>query len=311
MPLISVVIPLYNKDLIIKETLDSVLNQSFTDYEVIIVNDGSTDNSKKIVTTFSDNRIFLFNQSNKGAASARNLGIEKANGELIAFLDADDYWFPNHLEELVKLYYRFPNCGSYCSRYKIQNTKENFKNPYFKEISDNFYGIIPNYFRSNYPFKINITLNQVIPKKILLEIGGFSKEITNGQDLELWTKIAIKYPIALHNKTTAIYNYYVPNSLSKKDIKQMKLMNFNQFRSEEIKNKDLKKFLDLHRIFYAIHYKMAKENKLVNFYLGDVKRSNIPLKTKILFLLPSFLLRKLLKLKHWLRNKGVDFTIYN
>ena len=60
-----------------------------------------------------------------------------------------------NLEELVKLYLRFPNCGSYCSRYKIQNSKENFTKPHFKGISDDFYGVIPNYFRSNYPFKIN------------------------------------------------------------------------------------------------------------------------------------------------------------
>lgn len=311
MPLISVIIPLYNKDSIIKDTLNSVLLQSFTDYEIIVVNDGSTDTSEKIVARFSDHRIILFNQPNKGAAAARNLGIQKANGKLIAFLDADDYWYPNHLEELVKLYLRFPNCGSYCSRYKIQNSKENFTKPHFKGISDYFYGVIPNYFRSNYPFKINITLNQIIPKKILLEMNCFSEEITNGQDLELWTKIAIEYPVALHDKTTAIYNYYVPNSLSKKDIRQMKLMNFNQFKQEELKNKDLKKFLDLHRIFYAIHYKIANENKLVQFYLQDVKSYNIPLKTKALFLLPSPILQKLLKLKHWLRNKGVDFTIYD
>ena len=91
MPKISVVIPLYNKGFIISETLESLLAQTFTDFEIVIVNDGSTDNSFEIVSQFTDSRINLFQQENKGAAAARNLGIEKATGELIAFLDADDY----------------------------------------------------------------------------------------------------------------------------------------------------------------------------------------------------------------------------
>ena len=103
MATISIVIPLYNKGFIISETLDSVLAQTFTDFEIIIVNDGSTDNGFEIVSQFSDKRIKLFQQQNKGAAAARNLGIEKATGELIAFLDADDYWYPNHLEVVLDI----------------------------------------------------------------------------------------------------------------------------------------------------------------------------------------------------------------
>ena len=124
-PIFSIVIPLFNKEKEIQQTLESVLKQTFHDFEVIIINDGSTDKSEQIVNSFTDDRILLISTDNKGVSQARNFGINYANGEIIAFIDADDYWFPNHLEELVKLYYRFPNCGSYCSRYKIQNTKEN------------------------------------------------------------------------------------------------------------------------------------------------------------------------------------------
>ena len=86
MSTVSIVIPLYNKGFIISETLDSVLAQTFADFEVVIVNDGSSDNSFEIVSRFSDERIKLFQQQNKGAAAARNLGIEKATSNLIAFL---------------------------------------------------------------------------------------------------------------------------------------------------------------------------------------------------------------------------------
>ena len=246
MPKISVIIQLFNKGFIISKTIQAVLAQTYADFEVILINDGSTDNSFEIASQFLDKRIHLFQQENKGAAAARNLGIERSNGEFIAFLDADDYWFPNHLEELVNLAEQFPNCGSYCSRYQIKNTEKTISTPVFNGISKNFNGIVANYFASNHPYKINITLNQMIPKKILLEMNCFTPGVTNGQDLELWTKIAIKYPIALNNKTTAIYNYYLPNTLSKKSIKTMTLMDFNQFKEQEKQNLDLKRFLDFH-----------------------------------------------------------------
>ncbi|MEQ3662248.1 MAG: glycosyltransferase family A protein [Flavobacterium sp.] len=303
---ISVVIPVFNKGFILNETLNSVLQQSFTNYEIIIINDGSTDNSLDIISTFEDSRIRIYSQDNKGAAAARNLGIRKSNGEFIAFLDADDYWFPNHLEELFKLTKQYPNCGSYCSRYQIKNTKKTVTIPIFKNISTDYVGIIENYFASNHPFKINITLNQMIPKKILIEMGCFTEGITNGQDLELWTKIAIKYPVALHNKTTAIYNNYLPNTLSKRSIKTMNLMDFNQFKEAENKNSDLKSFLDFHRIFYAKHYKIIGNDEKVYFYLKDVANENLSFMIKVLLRTPSSILNILFKLKNWLLKKGIE-----
>ena len=100
MPFFSVIVPLYNKENFVENTLKSVLNQNFTDFEVIIVNDGSIDKSEEKVKGFNDDRIKYFYQENQGASSARNFGIEKANSNYIAFIDADDYWFPNFLQEM-------------------------------------------------------------------------------------------------------------------------------------------------------------------------------------------------------------------
>ena len=304
---ISVVIPVFNKGFILNETLNSVLQQTFTNFEIIIINDGSTDNSLEVLSKFNDLRIHVYSQENKGAAAARNLGIEKSSGEFIAFLDADDYWFPNHLEELIKLEKQYPNCGCYCSRYQIKNTKNSILNPTFKNISSEFVGIVENYFASNYPFKINITLNQMIPKKIVTEMGGFTEGVTNGQDLELWTKIGIQHPVALNNCVTAIYNNYLPNTLSKNSFKTMKLMDFKQFEFEENKNPDLKKFLDFHRVFYAKHYKIIGDNESAQFYLKDVNKDNIPFKMKILFNIPSFILFQLFQFKKWWLKKELIF----
>ena len=99
MPFFSVIIPLYNKEKYIKNTLKNVLKQTFKNFEIIIINDGSTDNSLKEAQLVSDNRITIYTQKNSGVSDARNFGIKKARGEYIALLDADDIWNTNHLEE--------------------------------------------------------------------------------------------------------------------------------------------------------------------------------------------------------------------
>ena len=109
----SIVIPLYNKAFYIENTIKSVLFQSYSNYEIIIVNDGSTDESEVKVLGLNDSRIQLYNQKNQGVSVAIKFGIEKSKGKLVAFLDADDYWFPNHLEEIVKLYTKYPNRSKY------------------------------------------------------------------------------------------------------------------------------------------------------------------------------------------------------
>mgnify|MGYP000941292499 CR=1 FL=1 len=311
MATISIVIPLYNKGFIISETLDSVLAQTFTDFEIIIVNAGSTDNGFEIVSQFSDKRIKLFQQENKGAAAARNLGIEKATGELIAFLDADDYWYPNHLEELFKLYCDFPNCGMYASRYFMKTAKKkSFKTYYTPEISNNFKGILPDYFAASTTYRVGLTSAIAIPYAVLQNNYLFNTKISSGQDLELFTKIAIEKPVAVTHLYTVEYNFSLENQLSKTPIIKKTLMGFEQFEEAEKSNLSLKKFLDIYRLEYALQFRIAGNIEKSNFYLKDIT-SKIPFKTKVLLLTPSVVLQKLLKTKHVLKKYGIDFSVYH
>ncbi|MHC0445698.1 glycosyltransferase family 2 protein [Flavobacterium sp. 3-218] len=306
----SVVIPLYNKVDHIENTVKSILGQTFIDYEIIIINDGSTDASEIIVRNFNDKRIKIFNQKNQGVSVARNFGIGKSSGKFIAFLDADDYWFPNHLEELNKLILDFPNCGIYCSRYKTKISTNHFKIPVFQGITNSFSGIINDYFYSNQPSRITWTSCLAISKEILENTGGFTPGVTNGQDLELWTKIGINFSVAITNKTTAVYNYDIGKSLSKREINSMSLMDFEQFKTFEKDNRSLKKFLDLYRIEYGLHYYIFGNKTKFNFYLKDVDKENIPFKVQFLLKVPSSFLQLLLKLKRKLKQGGIDFSIY-
>lgn len=307
---ISVVIPLYNKEKTVSSTLDSVLKQTYTNFEVIIINDGSTDNSVEKIMIYYDDRILLLHQKNGGAAAARNLGIEKANGELIAFLDADDYWFPNHLEEIAKIYIDFPNCGLYCSRYRMKLSKSKIISIDYKpEIEDLYRGIVKDYFKSSLNYRIGLTSAVCIPKTVL-EKFNFNTSVSSGQDTELFTKIAIEYPVALTNETTMQYDFSSNNHLSKTPITKKKLFDINQFYEFEKKNKSLNQFLDLYRVEYALNFRILGAIEQSKEYLKYVKNP-IPFKTQILLKLPPVLLKLLLKIKHWLRANGIDFTVYH
>ena len=109
----SVVIPLYNKQDCIRNTVQSVLNQTFPDFEINIVDDGSTDRSLEIARQFDDPRIRVFSKPNGGVSSARNYGIRQSRKKYIAFLDADDLWYPDYLSEIARLIDKYPGCGIY------------------------------------------------------------------------------------------------------------------------------------------------------------------------------------------------------
>lgn len=113
--MISVVIPLYNKEHTITRTLGTVLNQTYKDFEVVIINDGSTDNGVSVIQNFStDSRIKIINQSNQGVSVARNEGVRNATYEYVAFLDGDDEWLPNYLSKMYEAIQKFPNAGLFC-----------------------------------------------------------------------------------------------------------------------------------------------------------------------------------------------------
>ena len=133
MPKVSVIIPLYNKGKYIARALDSVFSQTYQDYEVIVVDDGSTDNGPEIVKQYNDPRLRLIHQENAGPGAARNKGISESKGEFLSFLDADDEWLPEFLEEGIYALSENPQCSSFCSCYYMGEEKED-KSEAFKKL---------------------------------------------------------------------------------------------------------------------------------------------------------------------------------
>lgn len=306
----SIVIPLYNKASFIENTIKSVLNQSFLNYEIIVINDGSTDESEEKVLELKDPRIQLFTQKNQGASVARNLGIEKSKFDYIAFLDADDLWLENHLETLKNLIENFPSAGIFASRYQLFFKEGKISIPKFKGISEDFYGIVPDYFDASLNYAVATSSSIAVPKHVFEKIGNFKSKISSGQDVDMWIRIASKYPVALSAEITASYLYYIENTLSKTPILEKKLKDFVDYKLEEESNPSLKKYLDIYRMEYAMQYKIAGANKQSKELYDDILKNNIPLKTKIIYYLPQWILTLLLKFKRLLRKNGVDFSIY-
>ena len=205
--LISVVIPLYNKKDSIASALDSVLAQTYQDFEVVVVDDGSTDEGATVVERYADPRIRLIRQANAGVSAARNKGIAEAKGEYVAFLDADDQWMPEFLAEIVALQKEFSECRAQATSYVINTRGEKsiielHKIPFVGER-----GVLNNYFEvasCSHPPVWTSAL--CIERKLLLEIGGFPLGITSGEDLLTWARIAVHTHWAYSRRPLAQYN---------------------------------------------------------------------------------------------------------
>jgi glycosyltransferase involved in cell wall biosynthesis len=208
----SVVIPLYNKALHIERALRSVFDQTVQDFEIIVINDGSSDHGPGIVEKLRDERIRLIDQPNQGASSARNRGIEAAQHNFVAFLDADDEWLPDYLYNIRILIKNFPGCGVYATGYQtIRPNGQKYLTNLSKLPLEPWTGILPNFFevfQDGSPFCSSST---VVPKPILVDLGGFPGGVVLLEDISCWTNIAIRYPVAFNPKRLIIYHQEASN----------------------------------------------------------------------------------------------------
>ena len=189
-PLVSVIIPTYNRGWIVKEAIDSVFEQDFSDYELIVVDDGSDDNTPTILKAYGK-KIIVLHQTNKGVSAARNHGIAAASGRLIAFLDSDDLWLPCKLSAQVKFFKDHPDAV-------INQTQERWirsgvpLNP--KKRHHKFSGMI---------FERSLALCLVSPSAVMIKkslfgtVGIFDEHLPACEDYDLWLRISCRYPVHL------------------------------------------------------------------------------------------------------------------
>lgn len=206
--LISVIIPLYNKERSVASTLHTVLDQTFSDYEIVVVNDGSTDNSVAEVEKVQDPRIRLVHQPNAGVSAARNRGVEEAKGELVAFLDADDAWAPEYLETQFRLSRQYPDCTVFACNYVFRDTARKTTPTILRRLPfSGEDGILTNYFEVACCSHPPLWTSAVVVRKAALQaIGGFPVGIKSGEDLLTWARLAVNGPIAYSKRPLAVFN---------------------------------------------------------------------------------------------------------
>ncbi len=218
MPKISIVMSVYNGEKYLRQSIESILSQSFKDFEFIIINDGSTDNSLKIIEEFKkkDERIELISRENKGLIYSLNEGVKSAKGEYIARMDADDVSMPNRLEKQLKYVEEggLAVCGSWANGIDNKGIKTRFLNYPPKADRIRFFTILHN------PF---IHTSVMFRKDIYEKVGGYRSFFKHIEDYELWTRIVFKYKT--DNITESLLEYrFHDDQITKKNNLFMRFM---------------------------------------------------------------------------------------
>ncbi|MDI1316515.1 glycosyltransferase family 2 protein [Flavobacterium sp.] len=306
MPFFSIVIPVYNKEKFVEKTLKGVLNQTFTDFEIIIVNDGSTDQSETIIFGFEDERINYFSKPNEGVSTARNFGIEKSCADYICFLDADDYWYPSFLETLQTYIQKLPEEKVFGLAYEIETDEKTFPAQYSIQKTNDFE--IVNYFEASKKDSILWTSSAAFHKDVFKIAGNFNINLKNFEDIHLWIRIGLRFPIVFVWKIQAKYSY---DSFGLSRSEKINLdVDFSEFALTEANNPELKHFLDLNRFSLAIKSKLINDTKKFLQYYNGIDLTKLPLRKRILLNLPGFVLKILVSVKLKLTNIGLGNSVF-
>lgn len=262
----SVIIPLYNKAPYVAKAIESVLGQTYRDFEVIVIDDGSTDQSLEVAKTFENKSITIISQPNSGVSTARNNGVKIAKHPYICFLDADDWWHPTFLEEMKRVITDFPDAGIYGSGYYIVKHGQERIAPI--GVPQGFeQGIID--YCEVYAKTLCMPLTSisaVIPKHIFDEEKGFKSQLKLGEDFDLWIRIALKNKVILVNKPLAYYNQDVDvnnraiGSRFYKPEEHMLFSNYGDF---------------MHNEGFRFLFERLALYGLLSYYLNDVNKLEV------------------------------------
>jgi glycosyltransferase involved in cell wall biosynthesis len=295
--------PLYNKAPYVKKALESVLSQTYTDYEIIVVDDGSTDNSADIVRELVisncklvNDQFRLISQANAGVAAARNNGVAKSKGEYVCFLDADDWWKPTFLEEMDNLIAEYPDAGIYASNYIYYKPG---KTHIALNLERGYIDYPEAYLQSGSMPVTSITT--CMPRKVFDEMGGFPVGIKLGEDFLLWAKTALHYKVAFCERALAYYNNDVPVHLrATRNLhapQYHKIFNLGEIerevrgKSEEVRG-GWKALLDKHRVVELYDYWLSDEyHEAAAAELKKVDWSKQPKKMKAQYEKPIWMLK--------------------
>lgn len=208
----SVIMPLYNKQDTVIESIQSVLKQTVQDFEIIVVDDESADNSAALAERVLDSRVSVLRKKHGGVSAARNYGVGRARGDYICFLDADDLWLPNHLEALRELILAVPDAGLYATCFRQEGADGSVYSP---NLGNGHIIEIDNIFRIELEQRSVLHTNSVcMQHSIFKKAGGFVEHERIGEDTSLWYRVAAFHKVAMINVITTVYRLKYSGAIS-------------------------------------------------------------------------------------------------
>lgn len=307
----SIIIPVYNGEKFIEDAVNSVFEQTYNDWEMVIVNDGSKDNTAEVLKKYeSDSRIRIIHKENGGVSSARNLAISESKGSHIVFLDADDVWHNNHLEIMNKLINQYPDAGLYgtYTRTELVNGDILEECNFFKDKPENVY--LEDFFEAYYndkTAKMFTVITTCFSREALNIAGLFPVGCAIGEDLELSLRVAAYFPVVLSKKPTATYKK--ANSTATKDIsfdpdwKFFDTVNelYLDTRINKTKKDNLRKIMQWFTMRKVRHLVISGRKKEAFRAFGEIgndpKLFKDKLLTLIILLMPVFMVRRLFEVR--------------
>ena len=262
--MISIVIPLYNKEKSVVATLQSVLEQTYTDWECIVINDGSSDNSLEVVKNFIDEfkiddfKFQILTQNNAGVSAARNRGIIEAKGEYVAFLDADDLWTDDYLETVVALIRDYPDAGLYSVRYKVINDTQL---PNVMQVKTDSHENVRGYVYNPWNNKLRLFIGGVcVCKGQMLKTGLFDERITHGEDYDLCWRLILDGGLVQNSRCCAFYRMDSENRAMHRYPAIDKQISYyvDKFESARECNADFRCFFDEQMVYRLYPYLLDK-----------------------------------------------------
>lgn len=307
MPFFSVVIPLYNKRNYVAAAIESVLAQTISDFELLIVDDASTDKSADIAKAFTDDRIRLINhEHNKGLSAARNTGIREARADYIAFLDADDTWKPAFLETILQLINNYPEASVFATKYEEVHPGGRRLEHHF-DVPD---GLVDNFFLSNLNQSIYNYSCVCIAKEAFERAGYFNENINFAEDVDFNIRLHLTNKMAYSNIPLACYAIHSENQITRGTSAGKVITDFDRYERENPTRADLKKYLDFKRYVMAKRYRLEGNSAGYKAMVISIDKNNLNGKQRLLLQAPSFVLRGIQSAKKLLLKLGLNPTTY-
>ncbi len=310
-PYFSIIIPLFNKEKYIVNTINSILHQDFNDFEIIIVDDGSTDASLEKIKYFLSDKVSLIeHDKNKGLSATRNTGIKNAKANYIAFIDADDTWLPHYLKTIKYLIDTFIEARIYAANMQYVYPKQTIAiDNKLIDFPSDYKGYI-NFFKENLKQGLYCINTVCYHKSVFEKVGYFDEKITFSEEIDFYIRSHLKFKFAYD--TTVCSNYYmeIQNQLSQSNIANKIVPNYDLYDSYCETVPYFKKFLDIQRYILAKNLKMNGDKTRHRKILKNIDFSNLNLKQQILLKVPIYLLKKISKFKQLLVKNGISWTSY-